>query len=88
MAKKLFVGNISWSMSEDDLRELFAQYGAVEEAIIIMDRATNRSKGFGFVTFPDDSEAEAAITALNGTDIGGREIVVNEARPREPRNEF
>lgn len=75
-------------MSEDDLRELFAQYGAVEEAIIIMDRATNRSKGFGFVTFPDDSEAEAAITALNGTDIGGREIVVNEARPREPRNEF
>lgn len=81
MSKKLFVGNIAWSASEDDLRNLFSQQGEVEDLIILKDKFTNRSKGFGFVTFADDSEAENAISALNGYNLNGRDLVVNEARP-------
>lgn len=86
MSTKLFVGNISWQATQQDLQDLFAQYGPVEEAVIIQDRATGRSKGFGFVTFSDDSAAAAAVQALNGQDFQGRPLVVNEARPPQPQN--
>jgi len=82
MSKKLFIGNISWGASTEDLKELFAQYGAVEDAIILTDRATGRSKGFGFVTFTDDAEADAAMEALHESDFQGRNLIVNEARPK------
>jgi RNA recognition motif-containing protein len=83
MSKKLFIGNIEWGATEEDLKELFGQYGEIEEAIIIKDRMSGRSKGFGFVTFAEDADAEKAIEALSGHDLNGRELVVNEARPRE-----
>lgn len=83
--KKLFVGNISWQATQEQLADLFAQYGNVEEAIIITDRTSGRSKGFGFVTFTNDDEAEKAIEALSGYDFDGRSLVVNVARPREDR---
>jgi RNA recognition motif-containing protein len=83
MSKKLFVGNIEWGATEEDLKELFGQYGEIEEAIIIKDRMSGRSKGFGFVTFAEDADAEKAVEALSGQDLNGRELVVNEARPRE-----
>ena len=83
MAKKLFIGNINGEASDKDLENLFAEYGTIEEAVIITDRATGRSRGFGFVTFSADEEAAAAAKALNGTDFMGRELVVNEARTRE-----
>ena len=85
MSKKLFVGSLAWETTEDELRDLFAQFGEVEEAIIISDRDSGRSKGFGFVTFVNDEEADKAVEALNGSDLKGRNIVVNEARPRENR---
>ena len=72
-------------MTEDDLRELFGEYGSVGDANVIIDRDTGRSKGFGFVEMANDAEANAAIKALDGMDNGGRELRVNEARPREPR---
>ena len=72
-------------MSESDLKDAFEEYGAVDSARIIMDRETNRSKGFGFVEMPEDGEAKAAIDALNGTELHDRKLVVNEARPRQPR---
>ncbi len=78
----LFVGNLSWTMTDEDLRSAFAAHGEVVSAKIIMDRDTGRSKGFGFVEMPDQSAAEAAIRALDGVDMKGREIRVNEARPR------
>lgn len=83
MQKKLFVGNISWNTTDEQLNELFSQYGTVDEAVIIKNRMTGRSKGFGFVTFANAEEADAAIEALNGKDLDGRELVVNEARPKE-----
>ncbi|MBT4384346.1 RNA-binding protein [Candidatus Peregrinibacteria bacterium] len=83
MSKKLFVGGLAWGMTEDELREIFASFGDIEEAIIIIDREMNRSKGFGFVTFADDAAADAAIEALDGSEQMGRNIVVNEARPRD-----
>lgn len=83
---KLYVGNLPWSMNNDSLQELFAQFGEVTEAIIIMDRNTNRSKGFGFVTFSDDASAQRAIEAMAETEIEGRKIVVNVAKPREERS--
>jgi RNA recognition motif-containing protein len=83
MSKKLFVGNIEWGATENDLMELFGQYGEVQEAIIIKDRMSGRSKGFGFVTFAEDADADKAIEALNGHDLNGRELVVNEARKKE-----
>ncbi|MBE0642477.1 MAG: RNA-binding protein [Bacteroidetes bacterium] len=83
----LYVGNLSYQMTDDDLHNAFAAYGEVSSAKIIMDRDTGRSKGFGFVEMPDDAEAEEAIKALDGADLGGRNIKVNQARPRteEPR---
>ena len=85
MAKKLYVGNLSYSTSSADLEQLFSRYGTVESADVITDRDTGRSKGFGFVEMASDSEAQAAVTALNGKDVGGRPLTVNEARPREER---
>lgn len=87
MSKKLFVGNIDWGMTQDELKALFEQYGTVEEAVILTDKFTGRSRGFGFVTMTDDQEAEAAIAALNGFEANGRALVVNEARPQEPRGD-
>lgn len=82
---KLYVGNLSYQMTDADLEAAFAAFGAVSSAKIITDRETNRSKGFGFVEFEDRAEAEAAIESLNGKDMSGRALVVNEARPPKPR---
>jgi RNA recognition motif-containing protein len=81
----LYIGNLSWSISEPELQQTFEAYGAVSSCKIVKDKMTNRSKGFGFVEMPNDDEANAAITALNGKDVKGRNISVNEARPREER---
>jgi len=78
----IYCGNLSWSMTEDDLREEFGAFGEVESARIITDRFSGRSKGFGFVEMPKKEEAEAAIAALNGKEIKGRSLKVNEAKPR------
>ena len=86
MGKKLYVGNLSYEVSSSDLEQLFSPHGTVESANVIMDRDTNRSKGFGFVEMGSDSEAQAAISALDGQDQGGRALNVNEAKPREPRS--
>jgi len=85
MSKKLYVGNLEYTMSNADLEQLFSQFGTVSSAEVIMDRSTGRSKGFGFVEFANDNEAQEAITALNGKEYGGRALMVNEARPREER---
>lgn len=85
MSKKLFVGNLSWGATLDELKALFSEYGEIEDAVIITDKFSGRSKGFGFVTFSDDSAADAAVDALNGKEFKERELVVNEARPREDR---
>ena len=79
---KLYVGNLPYSTSEEDLRNLFSQYGNVESVAVITDRETGRSKGFGFVEFGDDTEARNAISALSGQEFGGRALTVNEARPK------
>jgi RNA recognition motif-containing protein len=81
----IYVGNLSYRMEDGELREVFEQYGEVSSARIISDRETGRSKGFGFVEMPDDGAANEAIEALNGKEVGGRTLRVNEARPREPR---
>jgi len=83
--KKIFVGNFSFSLSEDELRSLFTPFGTVDSATVVTDRATGRSRGFGFVEMPNNDEAEKAITALNGKDSGGRALTVNEARPKVDR---
>jgi RNA recognition motif-containing protein len=85
MGRKLYVGNLPYSSTEESLREAFGQSGAVDSVTIIMDRDTGRSKGFGFVEMGTDAEAQAAIEAMDGQDLGGRRIKVNEAKPREPR---
>lgn len=85
MAKKLYVGNLSYDTSDSKLQEMFEEYGAVQSAQVIMDRDTGRSKGFGFVEMSSDQEAQAAINGLNGKEAGGRSLTVNEARPREDR---
>jgi RNA recognition motif-containing protein len=85
MGKKLYVGNLSYEVTDGDLEKLFAAHGTVESAQVIMDRDTGRSKGFGFVEMKSDQEAQAAIAALNGQESGGRSLTVNEARPREDR---
>ena len=85
MAKKLYVGGISYSTSQQALQDAFAQAGAVASATIIMDKMTGRSKGFGFVEMADDQGAEAAINMWNGKELDGRTLTVNEARPMEPR---
>ena len=84
----IYVGNLPYRLSEDDLQAAFENYGEVSSARIIFDRETNRSKGFGFVEMPDDEQAKAAIEALNGSEIGGRPLNVNEARPRPQRNNY
>ena len=85
MGKKLYVGNLGFDVSSSDLEQMFSPHGAVESAQVIEDRATGRSKGFGFVEMGSDTEAQAAISALNGQDHDGRALTVNEAKPREPR---
>jgi RNA recognition motif-containing protein len=85
MAKKLFVGNLPYSTTNEILAEMFASFGEVASAAVIMDRETNRSKGFGFVEFNDDAAADAAVEAMNGKDEGGRPLTVNEARPKTDR---
>jgi RNA recognition motif-containing protein len=85
VGKKLYVGNLSYSVSSSDLEQLFAQFGTVQSAQVIQDRETGRSKGFGFVEMGSDAEAQAAIQGLNEQDNQGRPLAVNEARPREER---
>ena len=82
MAKKLFVGKLSWGLSEDQLREAFSAFGTVEEAVIITDRQSGRSKGFGFVTMSSEEEAQAAIDGLNGKELDGRAVNVSEAKEK------
>ncbi len=81
----IYVGNLSYGMSEDELREAFAAYGDVSSVKILTDRETGRSRGFGFVEMPNQNEGEAAVAQLNGKEVGGRTLRVNEARPRERR---
>jgi RNA recognition motif-containing protein len=82
MGKKLYVGNLPYTTTDSDLQQMFEAHGSVRSAQVIMDRDTNRSKGFGFVEMNSDAEAQAAIDALNGAQIGGRTLTVNEARPK------
>lgn len=82
---KLYVGNLPWSVNDQSLRELFAAYGEITEAIVITDRYTGRSKGFGFVTFANEADAGKAVAEMANKEIEGRKIVVNVARPREER---
>ena len=91
MAKKLFVGGLPYATTSDDLNQLFSQAGTVTSAVVITDKFSGRSKGFGFVEYSSDDEAQAAIEKFNGSELGGRSIIVNEARPmteRKPRREF
>jgi RNA recognition motif-containing protein len=81
----IYVGNLSYNMSEGELRDAFGAFGEVSSVKILVDRETGRSRGFGFVEMPNQSEAETAITQLNGKDLGGRALRINEARPRERR---
>ena len=81
----IYVGNLPYGLDRDELRNVFSANGEVTAARIVMDRETNKSKGFGFVEMPDDAQAKAAIEALNGSEISGRKAVINEARPREER---
>jgi len=85
MGNKLYVGNLSYNIRDEELQQAFAQYGSVSSAKVMMDRETGRSKGFGFVEMGSDAEAQAAINGMNGQALDGRAIVVNEARPREER---
>jgi cold-inducible RNA-binding protein len=82
MGKRLYVGNLSYGTTDESLRQMFAAHGTVTSAQVIMDRDTGRSKGFGFVEMGSDQEAQAAITALNGQEVDGRSLTVNEARPK------
>lgn len=88
MAKKIYVGNLPFSTTEAAINEIFAESGTVDSVRLITDRASGQSKGFGFVEMPNDEEAAHAISALNGMQMQGRQILVNEARPQEPRPAF
>ena len=83
----IFVGNLSFNTTDDSLREAFGEFGAVDSARVILDRETQRSRGFGFVEMSDDNEARAALEGMDGKDLDGRALRVNEARPREPRRD-
>jgi cold-inducible RNA-binding protein len=83
--KKIFVGSLPWATTSEDLQSLFAKYGSVLRADVLKDKMTGRSRGFGFVEMENDAEAEKAIQELNNSDMDGRKLVVNEARPREDR---
>lgn len=85
MAKRLYVGNLNYQVTNASLEGMFAEYGAVRSAQVVMDRETGRSKGFGFVEMADDQAAQAAIDGLNDREVDGRRLTVNEARPREER---
>src|SRR5947199_899769 len=85
MGKKLYVGNLSYDVADSDLQAMFEPHGTVKSAQVIMDRDTGRSKGFGFVEMGNDQEAQAAVAALNGQEVGGRSLTVNVARPKESR---
>ena len=85
MSKKLYVGNLSFDVTQEQLQDMFAPYGSVQSAQLITDRDTGRSKGFGFVEMSSDREAEAAINGMNGQMMGGRALTVNEAKPKEAR---
>lgn len=82
----IYVGNLAYSVTEEDLKRTFEAYGQVETASVIKDQYSNQSKGFGFVEMPDQAEAQAAISALNGKELNGRTLTVNEARPRADKN--
>ena len=88
MSKKLYVGSLDYGVTGDQLGELFAQAGKVVSAVVINDKYSGRSKGFGFVEMSTEEEAKKAIEMFNGKDLQGRKIIVNEARPQEPRNSF
>jgi cold-inducible RNA-binding protein len=83
VSKKLFVGSLPWAVNDEGLKQAFTPYGKVVSATVVVDRRSGRSKGFGFVEMENDSEAKAAIEALNGSEMNGRNIVVNEAKPKE-----
>ena len=85
MSNKLYVGNLAYSVRDDDLQQQFAAFGHVQSAKVMMERDTGRSKGFGFVEMSSSDEAEAAIRGMHGTNMGGRDLTVNVARPMEPR---
>ena len=85
MGNKLYVGNLPYTFRDNDLEQTFSQYGSVSSAKVMMERDTGRSKGFGFVEMGSDAEAQAAIAGVHGQNFGGRDLVVNEARPMEPR---
>ena len=85
MSMNIYVGNLAYSLSEEELREAFAAYGEVSSVKVLMDRETGRSRGFGFVEMPNQNEAETAVSEVNGKEVGGRPLRVNEARPREAR---
>ncbi|MDX9970099.1 MAG: RNA-binding protein [Hydrogenophaga sp.] len=85
MGNKLYVGNLPYTVRDDDLQQAFSAFGAVSSAKVMMERDTGRSKGFGFVEMGSDAEAQSAIEGMNGQSLGGRSLVVNEARPMEPR---
>lgn len=87
MANKIFVGSLSYSATDDDLQQFFAGAGTVVSAKVIIDRDTNRSKGFGFVEMSSDEEAKAAIESLNGKELAGRPVALSEARPQAPRED-
>lgn len=86
MGRKLYVGNLGYGVSSSDLEQMFTPHGTVNSAQVVSDRSTGQSKGFGFVEMGSDAEAQAAISALNGQDHGGRALTVNEAKPREARS--
>lgn len=88
MNTKMYVGNLPFQATEDEVRDLFSEYGAVSEVALVMDRETGRPRGFAFVTMGDATAMEAAIRGANGRSVGGRALVVNEARPREERPAF
>ncbi len=85
MSKRLFIGSVAWATTSDSLKKHFEQVGAVEEANILTDKMTGRSRGFGFVTMVNDADADAAVQKLNGSELDGRKIVVSEARPKTDR---
>ncbi len=87
MSKKLFIGNIEWKTTEEELEAAFSEFGEVEEAIIIKDKMSGRPKGFGFVSYKSEEEAEKAMDKLNGFEMNGRPLVVKEARPQKPRDD-
>ena len=91
MSKKLYVGNLAFGVDEDKLKELFSSYGEIEEVNLIKDKFSNRSKGFGFITFTNDEDADKAISEMNEKEVEGRKLTVNEAKPMEerpPRRDF